>query len=142
MTDELKQQVEIIAAPWTSSHYYEDAERWTHIFWSSNSQFYNYFSKPNFQTVVELACGHGRHSELVARHAGTTYPPRRRAGQYNFLPYPSCAFQQHRVPRHHWIQLRTNQRRLRHRYFLLRCHGAFQSGRRRVLQAITKGGGE
>jgi SAM-dependent methyltransferase len=73
MSHELKKQVEVIAAPWASSPYYDDAERWTHIFWSANSPFYQYFSKLNCQTVVELACGHGRHSELVAQRADKLY---------------------------------------------------------------------
>lgn len=70
MDKDIQQQVQVVATPWASSPYYEEAERWTHIFWSENSEFYKLFQKLNLSSVLELACGRGRHSEIVAKLAG------------------------------------------------------------------------
>lgn len=45
------------------SNYYEDAESdsWMNIFWAESSQFKKMFAKLDVSSVVELACGHGRH---------------------------------------------------------------------------------
>lgn len=67
---DIEKQVAVVKAPWEHSPYYDDAERWTHIFWDENRPFRRLFNKLDLTNVVELACGHGRHSEIVAPQAG------------------------------------------------------------------------
>lgn len=66
---DIEKEVDIVKTPWASSPYYDEAERWTHIFWDENSPFRRFFNKLNLDYVVELDCGHGRHSEIVAAQA-------------------------------------------------------------------------
>ena len=54
---------------WVNSPYYEGAEKWTDIFWSSCSKFYNLFNKLDHGLVIDLAAGHGRHAERAAAFA-------------------------------------------------------------------------
>ncbi|WP_082575427.1 MULTISPECIES: class I SAM-dependent methyltransferase [unclassified Lysobacter] len=63
---DLKSSVEVVGEPWKESQYYADAERWTFMFWNSDHLFRPYFDRLDLDNVVELACGHGRHSEMVA----------------------------------------------------------------------------
>lgn len=65
----IKNEVDVVKAPWQNSPYYESAEKWTHIFWGENTQFRKCFERLDLTNVIELACGHGRHSELVAQKA-------------------------------------------------------------------------
>ena len=65
----LKKSVKIIRASWKNSPYYRDAEKWTHVFWDQNTVFKRLFDKLDLSCVVELAAGHGRHSEIVAQIA-------------------------------------------------------------------------
>ena len=67
----LTKSVETVAAPWKQSPYYEDAEKWTHIFWGSNSVFHALFCRLDLRSAVELACGHGRHAERCASNCGS-----------------------------------------------------------------------
>lgn len=67
----LEQEVEVVKAPWRESPYYEHAEMWNHIFWDENTVFRRYFDRLDLNNVIELACGHGRHSERVAPNAGS-----------------------------------------------------------------------
>jgi SAM-dependent methyltransferase len=66
----LKESVEVVADPWKQSTYYDDAEKWTIIFWSEDHPFYPLFKRLDLTAVLELACGHGRHSEIVAKRCG------------------------------------------------------------------------
>ena len=66
----LTQSVEVIAGPWKQSPYYDDAEKWTFLFWSEDHPFYPLFQRLDLTTVLELACGHGRHSEIVTERSG------------------------------------------------------------------------
>ena len=66
----LKESVEVVADPWKQSTYYDDAEKWTIIFWSEEHPFYPLFKRLDLTAVLELACGHGRHSEIVAERSG------------------------------------------------------------------------
>ena len=66
----LTQSVEVVAGPWKQSGYYDDAEKWTFIFWSEAHPFYPLFQRLDLTAVLELACGHGRHSEIVAERSG------------------------------------------------------------------------
>jgi SAM-dependent methyltransferase len=63
---DIKKSVEIVAAPWRASSYYASAEQWTHLWWSDKSIFREMFEKLDLTSTLELACGHGRHSEIVA----------------------------------------------------------------------------
>jgi SAM-dependent methyltransferase len=55
------------AKVWEGSSYYDDAEKWTHLFWEPETQFRNKFDKLDLTCVVELACGHGRHAAVLAK---------------------------------------------------------------------------
>jgi len=63
---DLQQSVGIVGEAWRDSPYYADAERWTFLFWDEGSPFREYFDRLDLKNVIELACGHGRHSERVA----------------------------------------------------------------------------
>ena len=66
----LAQSVAIVADPWKQGTYYNDAEQWTFIFWSDDHPFHPLFKRLDLTAVLELACGHGRHSEIVAERSG------------------------------------------------------------------------
>lgn len=53
---------------WEQSAYYEDAEKWTFLFWSGHLPFRRLFDQLDITHLVELACGRGRHSEYVMRN--------------------------------------------------------------------------
>ena len=57
----------------TGSGYYENAENpeWLKPFWSQGSPFLRMFDRLNLENVVELACGHGRHTEQALGQMGT-----------------------------------------------------------------------
>ena len=55
---------------WEGSAYYEDAERWNHIFWGDTSIFLGYFKELDLKVTLELACGHGRHGEHILNTYG------------------------------------------------------------------------
>jgi SAM-dependent methyltransferase len=63
---DIEASVESVGAPWKESPYYDDAERWTAIFWDDGTPFRKLFDKLDPSAVLELACGHGRHSARVA----------------------------------------------------------------------------
>lgn len=67
---DLAQQVQDVAEAWIDSSYYDDAERWTHIFWSEQRRFFPVFRRLDLTAVVELACGHGRHLDHYRHLAG------------------------------------------------------------------------
>lgn len=56
------------AQVWAESRYYDDAEQWTWLFWSEKHQFLPLFKLLDTDNVIELACGHGRHSEQLLEH--------------------------------------------------------------------------
>ena len=66
----IKNSVNIVAEPWIGSTYYDDAEQWTFLWWDDNRPFKPMFDRLDKTSVLELACGHGRHSERVAPVAG------------------------------------------------------------------------
>lgn len=66
MISDLRQSVAIVGEAWKDSTYYADAEEWTFIFWDQGRGFRAYFDLLDLREVIELACGHGRHSERVA----------------------------------------------------------------------------
>jgi len=63
---DIEESVEIVGAPWKESTYYDDAERWTSMFWEDGTPFRELFDKLDLSEVLELACGHGRHSIRAA----------------------------------------------------------------------------
>ena len=63
---DLKASVEVVGEAWKKSAYYADAEQWTFIFWDADQPFRSFFDRLDLRAVLELACGHGRHSEIVA----------------------------------------------------------------------------
>jgi ubiquinone/menaquinone biosynthesis C-methylase UbiE len=69
-SEQLEQQVKLVGEAWEKSVYYDNAERWTHLFWDEGTAFREMFSRLDLTYVIELACGHGRHSEKVADEAG------------------------------------------------------------------------
>ena len=53
------------ARVWEGSPYYQRAEEWTWLFWNEARPFARLFRKLDPRNLLELACGHGRHSEHV-----------------------------------------------------------------------------
>ncbi|TPI29078.1 class I SAM-dependent methyltransferase [Mesorhizobium sp. B3-2-1] len=66
-TKKLGESAAIVGAPWAKSSYYDDAERWTFIFWDEDKSFRHLFNQMDLTSVLELSCGHGRHAECVAK---------------------------------------------------------------------------
>jgi ubiquinone/menaquinone biosynthesis C-methylase UbiE len=62
-------EIKEIADPWKGSRYYDDAEKWTFLFWDKSSLFRKAFDQLDLEYTIELACGHGRHAERVASRA-------------------------------------------------------------------------
>jgi SAM-dependent methyltransferase len=50
---------------WQDSAYYSDAEDWTWLFWDRSYPFLPLFEQLDISVVLELACGHGRHTEAL-----------------------------------------------------------------------------
>ena len=55
---------------WHDNAYYAEAEDWTWLFWDGNQPFLSLFQKLDLSAVLELACGHGRHSEVLLNNYG------------------------------------------------------------------------
>lgn len=66
MAPDLESSVQVVGEAWKESDYYADAERWTFVFWDQNHAFRRRFDRLDLGHVVELACGQGRHSAIVA----------------------------------------------------------------------------
>jgi ubiquinone/menaquinone biosynthesis C-methylase UbiE len=71
MKDEINPQQDIltskaldVAKDWVESSYYELAEQnnWLDIFWNADYPFMRLFNKLDHSSILELACGRGRHS--------------------------------------------------------------------------------
>jgi SAM-dependent methyltransferase len=54
-----------IKQDWVSSTYYDTAEQEREPFWSDGAPFNRMFNTLDLANVVELACGHGRHSAYI-----------------------------------------------------------------------------
>jgi ubiquinone/menaquinone biosynthesis C-methylase UbiE len=65
-SDSIIESVSVVASPWRQSAYYDNAEKQIELFWGEKTIFRKLFSRLELDTVIELACGHGRHSELIA----------------------------------------------------------------------------
>jgi SAM-dependent methyltransferase len=71
LTD-IRQSIDVVKEPWIGSPYYDDAEKWTFLFWEERFVFKQYFDKLDLTRCAELACGHGRHAEQLLQR----YPDR------------------------------------------------------------------
>ena len=60
----------VVMQPWAKSSYYEEAEKWTFVFWDETTDFRRLFNRLDLTSVVELACGYGRHAERVVAICG------------------------------------------------------------------------
>ncbi len=67
---DVARSVEFIKKAWIESRYYEDAEKWTGIFWHPQSDFRRAFEELDVRRCIELACGHGRHAEQLMHAKG------------------------------------------------------------------------
>lgn len=56
---------EKIARDWVRSSYYDLVEDKMELFWDKDSSFFRLFQNLDTNVLVELACGHGRHSQHV-----------------------------------------------------------------------------
>lgn len=66
----IRESVALVAKPWAKSPYYERAEQFTSVFWAKNSVFRGLFDRLQLASVVELACGHGRHAAQIVDQCG------------------------------------------------------------------------
>lgn len=64
---------DLMVARHAGTAYYGDAENpeWLKPFWDQRSPFLRMFDQLNLENVVELACGHGRHTEQALGQMGT-----------------------------------------------------------------------
>ncbi len=62
MDAHVKRQADAVAIEWKDAPYYADAEKWLDVFWGQNSVFKPLFQRLNHDRIIDLACGHGRHS--------------------------------------------------------------------------------
>lgn len=60
-----------IEAVWHDNPYYKRAEEWLSTFWGEGSPYLAQFRQLDLTAVVELACGHGRHSGQILRQTGS-----------------------------------------------------------------------
>jgi ubiquinone/menaquinone biosynthesis C-methylase UbiE len=65
----LEEDILVVAKAWADSPYYERAEQFTSMFWAPQSHFRRFFDKLDLISVVELACGHGRHTANIPKTA-------------------------------------------------------------------------
>ena len=64
---ELDRLAGIVGKDWAASEYYYRAEEtdWLEPFWAEGSPFLRFFRELDLTSVLELACGHGRHAEKL-----------------------------------------------------------------------------
>jgi ubiquinone/menaquinone biosynthesis C-methylase UbiE len=55
--------------------YYTEADReqWLNVFWNEETLFYQWFQQLNVHTLLEIACGTGRHSAQVCHKTASLY---------------------------------------------------------------------
>lgn len=70
MSSDLEKSVEVVGTPWADTAYYAGAERFTHMFWREGTVYRRLFDQLDHRSVIELACGHGRHAEQAAPRCG------------------------------------------------------------------------
>tara|TARA_R100000935_G_scaffold22300_2_gene41155 strand:- start:1125 stop:1781 length:657 start_codon:yes stop_codon:yes gene_type:complete len=67
--NQLLEEVKLIGDGWKSSQYYENVENMLKVFWGEDSRFLKRFETLDLSRVLELACGHGRHTEQIKKKA-------------------------------------------------------------------------
>jgi ubiquinone/menaquinone biosynthesis C-methylase UbiE len=70
-TDSLVSSVQLVGEPWAESPYYDDAEKWTFMFWGESTPFRKLFERLDLDSTLELACGYGRHAAIIADRVGS-----------------------------------------------------------------------
>ena len=67
----LERLAAIVGNDWASSEYYDRAEKtdWVETFWAEHSPFLRFFKELDLTSVLELACGHGRHAAKLGAKA-------------------------------------------------------------------------
>jgi ubiquinone/menaquinone biosynthesis C-methylase UbiE len=58
------------AEGWDKSPYYQNAEQLLYVFWDEETLFRKVFEQLDLTRVLDLACGHGRHTERIVGRAG------------------------------------------------------------------------
>ena len=68
-TSEIRSNLKLV---WSEAPYYEQAEsaEWLEPFWGTQSIFLLLFKQLDLETVVDLACGRGRHTAQFVERAG------------------------------------------------------------------------
>jgi len=66
--------IDKIAQDWKQNEYYDRAEfaDWLEPFWGEHSDFRRLFNTLDVSNLVELACGHGRHTEQILKEDKAT----------------------------------------------------------------------
>ena len=70
MADRTAEIRSAIGKDWVDAPYYRDAEGWLDTFWAPKSPFLPMFRQLDLSRVIELACGHGRHTAQILDQAG------------------------------------------------------------------------
>lgn len=68
--EKLVSTVKVIGDGWVESPYYDNVESQLRRFWHTGSIFKEFMDRLDLTHTVELACGHGRHSEQIINKAG------------------------------------------------------------------------
>lgn len=75
----LEEEQTVFLREWCAYHHAKCNDQWFNdaenqsvvdVFWSKDSDFYQYFQQLNLQNVIELACGRGRHVPYYIDKAG------------------------------------------------------------------------
>lgn len=69
-TDDVNRSATTASEPWRLSPYYDRAEARIGVWWDDGQLFRQLFDRLDLSHVVELACGHGRHTEQIKNRAG------------------------------------------------------------------------
>lgn len=67
---DIEESVRLVGQSWKHSPYYDNAERLMHVFWREGTPFRRLFDRLDLTSALELACGHGRHSEHIVERCG------------------------------------------------------------------------
>ncbi len=68
-TDDVIGSATAASEPWRNSPYYDRAEARIGVWWDDGQVFRELFDRLDLTHVVELACGHGRHTEQIKDRA-------------------------------------------------------------------------
>lgn len=65
----LVEAVKTVGSGWVKSPYYDNVENQVSTFWGEGTVFRKLFNNLDLESVVELACGHGRHANQIVNEA-------------------------------------------------------------------------